>query len=57
MGKKKNHAWKKVVDWKKVKFHIDAGEWKNKDVWEKRAHIKKIILSTLMHSDKKIIPQ
>ena len=20
---------------KKVKFHIDAGEWKNKDVWER----------------------
>lgn len=25
---------------KKVKFHIDAGEWKNKDVWERETHKK-----------------
>lgn len=36
------HGWKKKLARirKKVKFHIDAGEWKNKDVWERETHKK-----------------
>lgn len=38
MGKKKMHGWKKKIPniWKKVKFHIDTDEWKDKDVFSRK---------------------